>query len=109
MELDDCLEFVGPDEIRIKGHRIGLEDLVDLYRDGYTAEQIADELPGLPLSKARAAVRYYLAHEAEVDAYVARLVALEEQRIREESLNEPPAVVQRLRAMKAQRQHVGRG
>lgn len=109
MDPDDCLEMVGPDEIRIKGHRVGLEDIVGLYRDGYSAAQIAAELPGLPLHKIDAAISYYLAHGAVVDAYVARVVALEERRFREDSLREPPAVVRRLRARKAQRQHVGHG
>jgi len=108
MEPKDHLEFAGPDEIRIKGHRIGLEHVVNLYQGGYTAEQIAEELPSLPREKLGAAIGYYLTNKAAVDAYLARLADLEERQIREESLTEPPAVVQRLRALKAQRQHVGR-
>ncbi len=108
MEPKDHLEFAGPDEIRIKGHRIGLEHVVNLYQGGYTAEQIAEELPRLPREKIGAAIGYYLTHKAEVDAYLARLADLEERQLRAESLTEPPAVVRRLRALKAQRQHVGR-
>jgi uncharacterized protein (DUF433 family) len=109
MESHDYLEFVGPDEIKIKGHRIGLEDIVELYWDGLTAEQIAGELPGLPRRKIEAAISYYLTRRADVDAYRARLTALAEQRIREASTQEPPPVVERLRALKAQRQRVGHG
>jgi uncharacterized protein (DUF433 family) len=108
MEPKDYLEFAGPDEIKIKGHRIGLEHVVDLYQDGHTAEQIAEEFPGLPREKIDATISYYLTHKAEVDAYLARLADLEERQIREESLTEPPAVVRRLRALKAQRQHARR-
>jgi uncharacterized protein (DUF433 family) len=108
MKPKDYLEFAGPDEIRIKGHRIGLEHVVDLYRDGYTTEQIAEEFSGLPREKIDAVISYYLTHRAEVETYLARLADLEEWQIRAESVTEPSAVVRRLRALKAQRQHAGR-
>lgn len=32
MHLEDYLEFHGPDDIRRKGHRIGLDLIIDRYR-----------------------------------------------------------------------------
>jgi Protein of unknown function (DUF433) len=49
--MTDYLEVISPDEIRIKGHRLGLEHIVEHYREGWTAEQIAQEFPGLALEK----------------------------------------------------------
>jgi uncharacterized protein (DUF433 family) len=108
MEPKEYLEFAGPDEIRIKGHRIGLEDVVDLYQEGYSVEQIGEEFPGLPREKIDAAVTYYLTHQAAVDAYLARLADLEERQVRAQSMAKPPAALARLRALKAQRPHARR-
>lgn len=83
----------GPDEIRSKGHRVGLEDIVALHRDGFTVRRIAEDRPGLFLHKIEAAIRYHLERKADVDASMARLAALEDERVRDESGSEPPAVV----------------
>jgi uncharacterized protein (DUF433 family) len=101
MQLEDYLEFVGPDDIRIKGHRLGIEDIIELFHEGYSPEEMTHHFPGLALEKAYAAVTYYLHHRAELDAYV--------KRIREQSEAEyqawladpnPPPVIQRLRALR---------
>ncbi len=39
--LEDYLEFVAPDVVRIRGHRIGLEQIAGYYREGQTTEEIA--------------------------------------------------------------------
>jgi hypothetical protein len=44
MRLEDYLEFLQPDVIRLKGHRIGLEDIVDAHNEGETPEQIDENL-----------------------------------------------------------------
>ena len=41
MNLDIYFEIVGPDDIRIKGHRIGMDDVLGYYLDGYSPEEIA--------------------------------------------------------------------
>jgi len=47
MQLEDYFEFLDPDDIRIKGHRIGIDDVIDYYLQGFTPEQIMEELPSL--------------------------------------------------------------
>lgn len=59
MQLEDYLEFINPNEIRLKGHRIGIEDIIKYYLDGYTPEQILQELPTLNLEKIYAVITYY--------------------------------------------------
>jgi uncharacterized protein (DUF433 family) len=103
MQLEDYFDFLSPDDIRIKGHRIGIDNVLELYLDGYTAEEIAQYYSSLSLEKIHATLTYYHHNRTEVDAYMARLAAWREQNQREEAEKEPSLVVQRIRALKAQR------
>jgi uncharacterized protein (DUF433 family) len=102
MRLEDYFDFLGPDVIRIKGHRIGIEHVLEYYRDGYSPEQIAAEFPGLSLKEIHAAITYCLHYQPEVDAYLARLDRWSEEQY-QESKNNPSPVIQRLRQLKAER------
>ena len=104
MQLDDYFEFLNADDIRIKGHRIGIDDVLSLYLDGYTAEEIAANLPSLSLEEIYATITYYLRNRTAVDAYLSRLAAWRDQRQRE-SDTQTPAVVQRLRALRSRTTH----
>jgi uncharacterized protein (DUF433 family) len=103
MQLEDYFEFLDSDDIRIKGHRIGIDDVIDYYLQGYTPEQILEELPSLNLEKIHATITYYLHNRAKVDAYMLRLARWREQRYQEAAAN-PSPMIQRLRAIKAQRE-----
>ncbi|MEB3883367.1 DUF433 domain-containing protein [Lyngbya sp. CCY1209] len=103
MQLEDYLEFIDPDEIRLKGHRIGIEDIIKYYLDGYTPEQILQELPTLNLEKIYAAIAYYLHNRFLLDAYLLRLWKRREQHY-QEFVNHPSPLRQRLKAAKQQRQ-----
>lgn len=100
--LEDYFEFLSDDDIRIKGHRVGIDNVLDYYLEGYTPEEIAANLPTLSLEQIYATITYYLRHTAEIDAYLLRLTAWREQRYQESRAN-PSPVVQRIRAIKAQR------
>src|SRR5258708_17288432 len=102
LNLEDYFDFVGPDIIRIRGHRIGIEHVLEYYRDGYSPEQIAQEFPGLSLEKIHATIIYYLRCQPEVDAYITRLDRWSEEQYQESTMN-PSPVAQRLRSLKAQR------
>ncbi|MFM7579998.1 MAG: DUF433 domain-containing protein, partial [Microcystaceae cyanobacterium] len=39
------------DDIRLKGHRIGIENILKYYLNGYSPEEILSELPSLNLEK----------------------------------------------------------
>ncbi len=103
MQLEDYLEFLDQDDIRIKGHRIGIDDVIDYYLKGYSPEQILAELPSLNLEKIHASITYYLHNRAEMDAYMLRLATWREQRYQEWLTAKSSPVVQRLRNLKAQR------
>lgn len=68
-------EVDAANHIWIKGHRIGLEDIVDEYNEGYTPEEIVKKFSGLDLKVVYAVIAYYLHHLCEVDAYIAQLEA----------------------------------
>jgi uncharacterized protein (DUF433 family) len=108
MKLEDYFDFLSPDDIRLKGHRIGIDNVLAYYLQGYTPEEIAVHLPSLSLEKIYATITYYHYKRAEVDAYLARLSAWREQRYQEAQAN-PSPVVQRLRAIKAERQKARMG
>lgn len=102
MQLEDYFTFLGPDTIRLKGHRLGIEDILELYDAGYSPEQIALEFPGLSLEQIHATITYYWHNREEVEAYLSRLDKLVAASIREEAHGEAPDVVKRLRSLQAQ-------
>ncbi|MDY7013541.1 MAG: DUF433 domain-containing protein [Cyanobacteriota bacterium] len=104
MQLEDYFEFLDPDDIRIKGHRIGIDDVIDYYLQGYSAEKILEELPTLNMEKIYATLTYYLHNRAEMDAYMLRLARWREQRYQEHLAAEPSPLVKRIKAYKAQRE-----
>ncbi|NEQ38640.1 MAG: DUF433 domain-containing protein [Okeania sp. SIO3I5] len=104
MKLEDYFEFLNPDDIRIKGHRIGIDDVIAYYWKGYTPEKIQTELPTLSLEKIYATITYYLHDQDEIDAYMSRLAAWREQRYQEWLASEPSPVVKRIRQIKAQKE-----
>ncbi|HAG82651.1 MAG TPA: hypothetical protein DCL61_16185, partial [Cyanobacteria bacterium UBA12227] len=93
-----------PDDIRIKGHRIGIDDVIKYYLQGYSPEQMLEELPTLNMEKIYATLTYYLHNRAEIDAYMLRLERWREARYQEWLAKEPSDVVKRVRALKAQRE-----
>ncbi|MGJ5633333.1 DUF433 domain-containing protein [Nostoc sp. CALU 1950] len=103
MQLEDYFEFLDPDDIRLKGHRIGIDNVIQYYQQGCSPEQILEELPSLNLEKIYATLTYYLHNRVEIDAYMLRLAKWREQRYQELSAN-PSPLMQRLRALKAQRE-----
>ena len=103
LPMNDYLEQLEPDVVQVKGHRIGLEHIVERYQEGYSAEQIAQEFPGVELKAIYAIIAYYLHNQAAVDAYVARIDASAETRYREWAAN-MPEISRRMRAIIAKRQ-----
>ncbi|MDZ7970169.1 MAG: DUF433 domain-containing protein [Nostoc sp. DedSLP03] len=102
MQLEDYFDFLSADDIRLKGHRIGLDNVLDYYLEGYTPEEIAANLPSLSLEQIHATITYYLHNRTDIEAYLSRLATWRKQRY-QESLANPSLLVQRLRILKTQR------
>ena len=75
MQLDMYLDVQGPDVIRIKGHRIGLEHIVERFQQGMSPQRIAADFPGVGLAAIYTTIAYYLHNQAEADASIVRINA----------------------------------
>ncbi len=103
MRLEDYFEFLEPDEIRIKGHRVGIESILHKYLAGQPVEEIARQYDSLRAVDVYATITYYLENKDEVDAYLRRIDARIAEDMARSDAN-PAPVVERLRKLKAQRQ-----
>ena len=72
MELESYFTFLSPDDIRIKGTRVGIETVLDDYLNGVSPEEIAARYRSLALEQVYATLTYYLRNKSKVDAYLAR-------------------------------------
>ena len=71
MTLPDFLEQDAEGWMHFSGHRVGLESVVFLYNQGYSAEMLWSEYPTLPLATIHRAIAFYLEQRSDVDKYIA--------------------------------------
>ena len=87
---------------RVGNSRVTLDTVVSAFRDGATAEEIAEQYPAISLGQVYAVIAYYLAHTAEVDDYLkAREQRSAEVRQANERLFDPAGIRARLLARQA--------
>ncbi len=70
MTLPDFLIQDADGYIHVAGHRIGLQDVVYYYKEGYSPEALLEAFPTLPLALIHKVIAFYLEQTASVDAYV---------------------------------------
>jgi uncharacterized protein (DUF433 family) len=81
MNLPDYLTRDADGYIHLTGHRIGLQDLVYYYDEGYSPEALLDVFPTLSLLLVHKLIAFYLENQVDVKAYVAACEAeIERQR-----------------------------
>ena len=100
MELENYFEFEkfgDVERIRLKGHRISIEHVIEPYQDGISPEEIVNKYyPSLTLEKVYATITYYLQHKQAMDAYIRKGNQLAEAAYQEYLKKDPPEVVKRL-------------
>jgi uncharacterized protein (DUF433 family) len=102
MQIEEYFEHFGPDDIRIKGTRVGIESILyEFIHREQTPETIAKQLPSLTLEQVYATILYYLSNKVVIEAYMTEWLAFGE-RMRAEQIQNPPPVVLRLRHLKQQ-------
>lgn len=102
MQLEDYFDFLAPNDIRLKGRRIGIEHVLFEYiNNARTPEEIADYFDALDLEPVYATILYYLHNKEQVGNYLTEWVELGE-RMREEQERNPPPVAIRLRKLRAE-------
>ncbi len=80
MTLPDFLTATEDGLIALTGHRIGLEDVVYYFNEGYSPEMLKEQFPTLPLAVIYKTIGFYLDNRDAVDAYVEQL----EDQVREQ-------------------------
>lgn len=104
MELENYFIFSLPDDIRIKGTRVGIETVVHDYLEGASPEEIAARYRSLTLEQVYATITYYWHNQREVDAYLARWLADAEAAYQEQERH-PSPMRMRLKQLKQSQQH----
>jgi len=103
MRLEDYFDVLAPNDIRVRGTRVGIETILFDYLDlGLFPEDIAVRYPTLTLEQVYATITYYWANRSEVDAYL-NACREHEARMRREQDIKPSPAVKRLRAIARQR------
>lgn len=71
MQIEDYFNFLGPDDIRLKGTRVGIETILyDHIHRARTPEEIVAAYPPLTLEQVYATILYRLQNQEAVDAYL---------------------------------------
>jgi uncharacterized protein (DUF433 family) len=84
---------------RVGSSQVMLDSVVAAFHQGHSPETIRQQYPTLTLEEVYGSIAYYLAHGAEVEAYLQRQdVVWERERARSEQRTSP--VVERLRALR---------
>ncbi|WP_445252229.1 MULTISPECIES: DUF433 domain-containing protein [unclassified Microcoleus] len=104
MGLNEYFDFLAPDDIRIKGHRIGIETVLYeyIYRER-TAEEIHQLYPSLSLAEVYTTILYYLQNQESVSRYLQDWLDWSHQQRKMQAANPHPAA-ERLRKLKAERE-----
>jgi uncharacterized protein (DUF433 family) len=102
MSLNQYFDFLAPDDIRIKGHRIGIETVLYeyLHRER-SAEEIQSLYPTLSLSDVYVTILYYLQNSQQINQYLEDALEWSHQQRKQQSEHPHPAAA-RLRALKEQ-------
>ena len=100
MKLEEYFDFFAPDDIRIKGTRVGIESVLYEYiHRERNPEAIAHRFPSLTLEQIYATILFYLRNKTQMDDYMSDWLEFG-QRMRANQKKNPPPVVIRLRNLK---------
>lgn len=104
MQLEDYFDFLAPDDIRLKGTRIGIEHILYQYiHRAQTPEAITDRYRTVTLEQVHATILYYLHNQETVSAYLADWLAWSHHK-REQQRQNPPPFIEKLRQLQAKKQ-----
>jgi len=108
INMDEYFDFLNADDIRIKGTRVGIETVLDDYLNCMSPEEIAVRYPTLTLEQVYATITFYLHNQREIDQYLERWRRYTEDAWQQQQQHPSPAI-QRLKALKQQRQQQTHG
>jgi uncharacterized protein (DUF433 family) len=102
-QLEDYFSFLRPDDIRLKGTRIGIETILYEYLfRARTPEEIANIYTSLTLEQVYATILYYLHNKEAVGKYITEWLEWGEK-MQEEQRRNPRPVYEKIRKLRAAR------
>ncbi len=95
MKLEDYFDFLTPNDIRLKGTRIGIERILyDYVHRGWSPEQIAETYGRyLMLEQVYATITYYLHNKEKIDQYLTEWIEHGDQMREKQAKNPTPAML----------------
>jgi uncharacterized protein (DUF433 family) len=104
MQLEDYFNVLAPNDIRLKGSRIGIETILYeyIYR-ARTPEEIANIYTSLTLEQVYATILYYLHNKEVVSKYIADWLEWGHRQRKAQALNPHPSAA-RLQKLRDERE-----
>lgn len=104
MLIEEYFDFLAPDDIRVKGTRVGIESILYeyIYRQR-SPEEIIKHFSTLTLDQIYATILYYLTNKEVVNKYIEDWLEWSHQQRKAQELNPHPASI-RLQKIKIERQ-----
>ena len=100
MQLEDYFVFLAPDDIRIRGTRIGIEHVLYEYiHNAKSPEEITQTFETVTLAQVYATVLYYLENRETVEQYIADWLD-DTLKAEAEHDQHPPAIAEHLRQLR---------
>ncbi len=56
--------------VRVGESRVPIDTVIEAYGEGFSAEEIVEQYPTLPIGEVYAVIAYYHRHRSDVDAYL---------------------------------------
>jgi uncharacterized protein (DUF433 family) len=101
MQLEEYFSFLAPDDIRIRGTRIGIEHILYEYiHNAKSPEEIVQDFQTVTLVQVYATILYYLENRETVGQYLADWL---DDTLKAETAHDqhPPRIAERLRQLRA--------
>lgn len=94
MQLEDYFDFLAPNDIRIKGTRVGIESILYEYiHRKLSPEEIEPKFRTVTLEQVYATILYYLHNRESVGKYVADWLEWSHKQRKAQEMNPPPGVI----------------
>ena len=112
MDLQNYFDFIDDENIRIRGHRVYIDNVLSNYLWGEGPDELQQRYPQMSMEKIYATILYYLANKAEVDAYMVRVEKGRQERYQEwlqTVASDPEYIERRERLLKAREKWITEG
>lgn len=94
MQLENYFDFLAPNDIRVKGTRVGIESILYEYiHRKLSPEEIQPKFQTVTLEQIYATILYYLRDRKKVGQYLSDWLAWSQQQYEEQQRNPHPGIV----------------